>query len=43
MNSNLLRGQDESLETTAVLRYTLLLAIAQILCVVLFAAWMLSL
>jgi len=42
MNSNLLRGQDESLETTAVLRYTLLLAIAQILCVVLFAAWMLS-
>ncbi|HEV8263281.1 MAG TPA: hypothetical protein VGQ19_21290 [Burkholderiales bacterium] len=43
MNSNLLRGQDESLETTAVLRYTLLLAIAQILCVVLFAAWILSL
>jgi hypothetical protein len=43
MNSNLLRGQGESSETTVVLRYTLLLAIAQILCVVLFAAWMLSL
>lgn len=43
MNSNLLRGLGVSLETTAVMRYTLLLAVVQILCVILFAAWMLSL
>ena len=43
MNSNLLRGLRVSLETPAIMRYTVLLAIAQILCVVLFATWMLSL
>lgn len=43
MNSNLLRGLRVSLETPAVMRYTLLLAVAQILCVVLFAVWMFSL
>ena len=43
MNSNLLRGLSASLETTAIMRYTVLLAIVQILCVILFAAWMLRL
>ena len=43
MNSNLLRGLRVSLETTAIMRYTVVLAIAQVLCVILFAAWMFSL
>jgi len=43
MNSNLLRGLNVSLLTTAIMRYTLPLAIVQILCVILFSAWMLSL
>ena len=40
MNSNLLRGLRVSLETPALMRYTVLLAVAQTLCVILFAAWM---
>ena len=43
MNSNLLRGWRVSLETPTIMRYTALLAVAQILCVILFAAWMFSL
>lgn len=43
MNSNLFRGLRVSLETPAIMRYTVLLAVAQILCVILFAAWMFSL
>lgn len=43
MDSNLLRGLGASLKTTAIMRYTVVLAIVQILCVILFAAWVLSL
>jgi hypothetical protein len=43
MNSNLSRGLGVSLEMTAIMRYTRFFAIAQILCMILFAVWMLSL
>jgi hypothetical protein len=43
MNTNLLRGLRVPLETPALMRYTVLLAVAQILCVILFAAWMFNL
>ncbi len=43
MNPNLLRGSSVSSITTTIMRYTLPLAILQILCVILFSAWMFSL
>jgi hypothetical protein len=43
MNSNLLRILNVSSVTTIIMRRTLPLAIVQILCVILFSAWMFSL
>jgi hypothetical protein len=43
LRGNLLRGLNTSLLTTVIMRYTLPLAIVQILCVILFFAWMVSL
>ena len=43
MNTNLLRGLRVPLEMPALMRYTVLLAVAQILSVILFAAWMFNL
>lgn len=42
MNANPLRGMNISSVTTALMRYALPLAIVQVLCVVVFAAWGLS-
>ena len=39
MNANPLRGLNVSSVTTVLMRYALPLAIVQILCVVVFAAW----
>jgi hypothetical protein len=43
MNANPMRGLNLSSVTAAIMRYALPLAIVQILCVVVFAAWGLSL
>lgn len=43
MKTNVLRRLSISMVTTAVMRYTLPLAIVQVLCVMLFAVWMISL
>ena len=43
MNSNLLQRLNVSSVTTTIMRCTLPLAIVQILCVVLFSAWVFSL
>lgn len=42
MKTNVLRGLSVSVLTTAIMRCTLHLAIVQILCVILFAAWVFS-
>lgn len=43
MNGNPLRGLNLSSLTAVIMRYALPLAIVQILCVIVFGAWMLSL
>ena len=43
MKTKVLRGWSVSAVTTAIMRYTLPLAIVQVLCVMLFAIWMISL
>ena len=42
MNANPLRGLNMSSVTTTIMRYALPLAIVQILCVVVFSAWGIS-